>query len=157
MIIANLKPAVPKHWLILMAGLLWSVVGLLLCRLAYNWLAAVSLGSALFLGTTGILLSLAVYRFGFSKIASKNIDRLCLLADKSCIFAFQAWQSYLIVGIMIVMGIILRHSPIPKQYLAVIYMTMGGALFLSSFHYYQRAWQVMILKRPGRPPAKTVK
>ena len=41
--------------------------------------------------------ALAAYRYGFLKIALKNIDRLCLLTEKPCIFAFQAWRSYLII------------------------------------------------------------
>ena len=37
---------------------------------------------------------------------------------------------------MICLGIILRHSPIPKQWLAVIYLGFGGAMILSSIKYY---------------------
>lgn len=135
-----------------MAGLMWSTVGLMLCRLAYTWLSAIHWHLAASMGVLGIILSLAAYRFGFSKIAVKNIDRLCLLADKSCIFAFQAWQSYLIIIFMITLGITLRHSPLPKPFLAVVYTTIGGGLFWASFHYYHRIWIVKVLKQPCLPP-----
>jgi len=151
MSLAKMKPAVSKYWLIAVAGLIWSAVGLILCRLAYIWLTAVPWQQAVPLGLLGAIFALAVYRYKFSKFALKNIDRLCLLADKSCIFAFQAWHSYLIIIIMISLGIALRHSAIPKHYLAVIYTAIGGALFMASFHFFQRLWHVKVLKQPCLP------
>jgi hypothetical protein len=144
----RIKPAVSKYLLIALAGLMWSTVGVLLCRMAYYWLKEVDWLTALPLGLFGIILSLVVYRFGFSGIAKKNIDRICLLPEKGCIFAFQAWKSYLIIVLMITLGIILRHSPIPKHYLAIVYTTIGGALLLSSLHYYRKLWRLIILKKP---------
>ena len=144
----KLKPAVSKYWLMALAGLMWSVVGIMLCRMAYIYLGTVSKSQALSMGSMGLISALAAYRLGFSKIALKNISRLCILPDKTCIFAFQAWKSYLIIILMILLGITLRHSPIPRPYLAVIYATIGGALFFSSFHFYWRIWQVKIRKKP---------
>ncbi|MBW1970781.1 MAG: hypothetical protein JRI82_15040 [Deltaproteobacteria bacterium] len=140
------KPAVSKYWLMVLAGLMWTVVGIMLCRLAYIWLKAVPWSRALPLGSLGLVFALAAYRYPFSKIALKNIDRLCLMADKCCIFAFQAWRSYLVVIFMMLLGITF-YSPFPRHFLAVIYATIGGALFLSSFHFYQRIWRVKIRKR----------
>lgn len=151
MLLKKLNPAVSKYWLIVLAGLMWSLVGIMLCRLAYIWLAAVNWSFGLSLGLLGIISALAAYRYGFSKIARKNIVRLCLLPDKCCIFAFQAWKSYLIVIFMIMLGIALRSLPIPKHFLAVIYTTIGGALFLSSFHFYLRIYRVKILKQSCLP------
>ncbi len=37
---------------------------------------------------------------------------------------------------MITGGVLLRHSAIPKPYLAILYAAIGGGLFLSSFVYY---------------------
>ena len=148
----RIKPAVSKYWLIALAGFMWSGVGIILCRLAYIWLTTVKWQWSLPLGSIGFALSLAAYRYGFSGIAHKNINRLCNLSNKSCIFAFQAWRSYLIIIIMIFIGIVLRHSPLPKHFIAIIYMTIGGALFLSSLHYYHRILMVKIQKLPCMPP-----
>ncbi|MBW2569653.1 MAG: hypothetical protein JRD93_06170 [Deltaproteobacteria bacterium] len=143
----KLKPAVSKYVLITLAGLMWSTVGVMLCRMAYFWLKEVGWFAALPFGLLGIILSFAAYCFGFSRIARKNIDRICLLPEKGCVFAFQAWKSYLIILVMIVLGIILRHSPILKQYLAIIYITIGNALLLASLHYYKWLWRMLILKK----------
>lgn len=152
MLLKKLNPAVSKYWLIALAGLLWSIVGIMLCRLAYIWLAAVNWSLGLPLGSISIISALAVYGYGFSKIALKNIDRLSLLSDKCCIFAFQAWKNYLIIIFMIMLGMAFRNSPIPKHFLAVIYAAIGGALFISSFHFYRCIWRVKILKQPCLPP-----
>ena len=141
-----------KYWLIALAGITWSIVGIILCRLAYIWLATANRSLGLPLGSLGVISALAAYHYSFSKIALKNIFRLCLLSDKCCIFAFQAWKSYLIIIFMIILGIALRNLPIPKHFLAVIYATIGGALFLSSFHFYRRIWRVKILKQSCLPP-----
>ena len=148
MLTPKLKPAVSKHWLFVLAGSMWSIVGIMLCRLAYGWLAGLHRSWAVALGALGLVLAFVVYRVGFSKIARKNIARLCSIPEKVCLFAFQSWKGYLIIGLMVPLGITLRHSPLPRHYLAIVYTTIGGALLLSSFHYYKRFWRVVLLKQP---------
>ena len=148
--LARFKPAVSKNGLMAMAGLLWTAVGLGLCRLAYKWVSLLPGTRATFFGMAGLLLALIAYRFSFSGIAAKNIERLCRLPAKGCLFAFQAWRSYLIIGLMIGMGFVLRQTRIPKPYLAIVYFAVGGALILASFHYYVCLWRVMVLKETGR-------
>ena len=120
---------------------MWTAVGLTLCGLAYEWLAVLPLRWSALLGVVGIILAWIIYRFAFSKIAMKNIDRLREFPDRVCFFAFQAWKSYLVIALMIMFGFILRHSIIPKYYLSVPYTAIGGALILSSFHYYAHLWR----------------
>ncbi len=144
MTLNSLKPAVTKSWLIALAGLMWTGVGVMLCRLAYLWFAVTNRGLALSLGSLGAAMAVAAYYFGFSKIARRNIERISLLVEKTCIFAFQTWKGYLIIGFMMTLGIILRNSAIPKQYLAIVYTTIGGAIFLSSFHYYGTLWRIVL-------------
>ncbi|MGZ3524545.1 MAG: hypothetical protein ACXU9L_07125 [Thermodesulfobacteriota bacterium] len=155
MTLNNLKPAVTKSWLIALAGLMWTAVGVMLCRLAYIWLALSNRGVATSLGLFGVVMAVAAYHFGFSKIARKNIKRISLLVEKTCIFAFQTWKGYLIIGFMIALGIILRNSAIPKQYLAIVYTTIGGAIFLSSFHYYGLLWKIVVQKSSSQKESRT--
>ena len=136
----KLKPAVTKEWLFAAAGLMWSAVGIFLNSLAYGWLQPVKWSQALVLALTGFVLALAIYHFGFSNLADKNIRRIQdIQARKVCFFAFQQWHSYPLVAFMISLGIFLRkYSPIPKPYLAAMYIGIGGSLFLASFHYYKQ-------------------
>ncbi|HEY53696.1 MAG TPA: hypothetical protein G4N94_09590 [Caldilineae bacterium] len=143
----KLKPAVSKHWLFIIAGVMWSAVGVMLIWRAYGWFSAIEEG-AIIMVLLGVALALAVYYFMFSKIARKNLKRLCLHPDKVCLFAFQSWQGYLIIVFMVSLGIGLRNSPFPKPWLAVIYTGIGGGLFLASLHFYERTRQVMVLQQP---------
>jgi hypothetical protein len=148
MIFAKLKPEAPINWLIAAAGFTWSAVGILLCRLAYGWLDTLGSRTALLSGTVGVIGAGVAYHFIFSAIAFKNIGRLALFPDKACFFAFQAWKSYLIIVFMVALGATLRHSTVPRQYLAALYLTIGGALLLSSLHYYVRLWRQAFPRKP---------
>jgi hypothetical protein len=148
LLLRKFKPGVSKYWLLTLAGLVWSTTGVMLCLLAYRWFTTIRWSGAIPLGLISILLASAVYRFGFSKIAQMNIRRLCLLTERTCIFAFQTWKGYLIIGLMILLGSTLRSLMIPKYYLAILYTTIGGALFLASFSYYRLLWQAIVRKEP---------
>jgi uncharacterized membrane protein len=133
----KLTPAAPKSWLYGLAFLMWSGVGAFLCSLTIDWLKPVHVGTrSLFIGV-GILLAILIATFGFSKFANKNILRIRPYSKKKiCIFAFQQWSSYPLVISMIALGIFLRkYSPIPKPWLAILYIGIGGSLFLASFLY----------------------
>jgi len=132
------KPAASRPLLFLTAGLLWTLVGLWLCTLAIGWLRAPGVEKWYHYALIGSVMGIAAYLTVFAQIAKKNIKRLKGLPDKSCFFAFQAWHSYLVIVFMIALGLVLRHSTIPRHWLAVVYLTIGGALLGASFHYYGR-------------------
>ncbi len=157
MTLKSLKPGVSKTWLIALAGLMWSLVGLMLCQLAYHWLAVGRWTWVAPLELLGIVLALMAHQFCFSRMAQKNIARLSLLTEKTCIFAFQRWKSYLLIGLMITVGIALRNLPIPRPCLAILYTTIGGALFLASLQYYGCLWRIVTQKRSCLPPGKVTK
>lgn len=136
---ANLRkfnPSVDKKLLIALSGILWSIVGIMLCRLAFHWLLQTDKEQAVWMGLGGVVLAFLIYRFGFLKIVNKNTERILSKDGKVCIFAFQPWKSYLIILVMVGMGTALRHSSLPRQYLSLIYLGFGGAMTLSSLVYY---------------------
>lgn len=139
----RLNPAVTTHWHLALAGLMWGVVGAMLCRLALRWLYSVRFDLAITLEALGLLLALIVYWFGFSRIARTNITRLMGITGKSCIFSFQTWKSYLNIAVMITLGLLLRSSSIPREILSVMYNMIGGALFLGGLQYYKNLWNLL--------------
>jgi hypothetical protein len=131
------KPAVTSHLLLFIAGIVWAGVGFVLLSLAFSWLSRASdsdihIHPFVIAGVAGALL---IHHFGFLKIADKNLKRILKMQDKSCLFAFIPWKSYLIIAVMILIGSALRHSVIPKHCLAVLYIAIGLALVLSSIRY----------------------
>jgi len=123
---------------------MWIWVGLYLISLTVDWISPeINLISFLII-FAGIILASAIYFFGFSKVAIKNIKRIDLIvSERPCIFAFQEWKSYPLVAVMISMGIYLRkYSLFPKSLLAIMYIGIGGGLFLSGFKYFQKIIQI---------------
>ena len=130
------KPGVPKHWLLLLAGLLWFGVGCMLDGLAWSWLNTETVGKAAVLGSMGITCAMGIHHFGFLRIVDKNLARILPMQGKRCVFSFMPWKSYLLIVGMSLLGATLRHSPLPKPYLAVLYTAIGTALILSSMRYF---------------------
>lgn len=129
------KPAVTKNVLIFLAGSIWGCVGAMLLWLAFSWLSEVADVNVYLFAGVGIVVALLAHHFGFLRIVDRNLERILPMNEKKCMFAFIPWKSYLIIMVMITMGAILRHSMIPKQYLAVLYTGIGLALILSSVRY----------------------
>lgn len=137
--LSRIYPQVKKIWLQVLAGLMWSGVGIMLILFAISWLKLAGVSQRIFLLISGGTLAAGIYFWGFSKVARKNIIRIeTYVKDKVCLFAFQKWSTYPLVLVMISLGIYLRkYSPFPKNMLAVLYMGIGGGLFLSSVHYHK--------------------
>jgi len=131
----KIKPAVDKRMLLLLAGLMWLAVGIMLLWMAISWLNAFQVRGSFMFSGIGIIIALFVHHFGFLKIVDKNLNRLLPMEGKKCLFSFITWKSYLIIIVMTALGIALRHSPIPKPYLATLYIGIGLALVLSSVRY----------------------
>lgn len=129
------KPGVSKSVLLLMGGIIWIIIGMMLNSWAFSWLKTERLGYALLSLIIGFVCSLVIHHFGFLRIVDRNLDRILPMEGKRCIFSFMPWKSYVLIVIMIVFGFLLRHSPIPKLYLSVLYTGIGTALIMSSVRY----------------------
>jgi len=139
------KPAVEKSILLLLAGVMWIAVGTMLLSFSYHWIHASRDEHSLLFIATGVILALVIHHFGFLRVVDKNLRRILPMKGKKCVFSFMTWKSYVTVGFMILLGILLRHSPIPKPYLSIIYTGIGLALILSSVRYLRA-----LLKQRGR-------
>ena len=120
----------------------------MLLFLAGSWLReATQINRTLFAGS-GVAIALLVHHFGFLKIVDKNLGRILPSDEHKCLFSFMPWKSYLIIPGMITLGILLRHSAVPKHYLAIIYISIGLALTLSSVRYLRYFFKELI-KHPS--------
>ena len=88
------------------------------------------------MGAGSVLLAAVAYVFGFSKIVRKNIERIRRLPDRASIFAFAPLRGYLMIVLMMTIGITLRNSSLPKYYLIIPYLGMGGVLLAGSVKFY---------------------
>ena len=143
------KPAVSKSVLLLMAGSLWVGVGSMLDALACSWLRGQAAAHVWGASVAGLSGALVIHHFGFLRLVDRNLGRILPVEGKRCLFGFMPWKSYLTIAVMITGGYLLRHSSLPRLYLAVLYGAIGTALILSSVRYLRHL--VKSLRRPGRP------
>ncbi|OFY05480.1 MAG: hypothetical protein A2X05_09370 [Bacteroidetes bacterium GWE2_41_25] len=141
------KPAVDKKILVLLAGIMWCGVGAMLIIYAVSWINLFTGKNQVIFSLAGFLAAVPIYLFGFLRIANKNLDRLLPMIEKKCLFSFMTWKSYLIVPVMVSMGIFLRNSPLPKEYLSVIYTGIGLGLFLSGIRYFRFFFELLTIKK----------
>ena len=134
-VLERFNPTVGRRGLVRVAAAVWCCAGLVLLSLAAGWLIERGGSAAFLLAFGGLPIGLTIHRFGLSRIVRRNVERIRSRPESSCIFGFQPCRSYLLIGIMITMGAALRHSSIPKPWLAVPYTGMGLALVLSALSY----------------------
>jgi hypothetical protein len=136
--ITKLNPAVPRYYLFGLAGAFWTFAGLLLCGRAIVWLNAFPLSIELALETLSVAIAIVGYLYLFVKVVKKNIDRIGQLPENACVFAFSAWQGYVMIGFMMTIGITLRNTSVPKYLLAVPYTSMGAILLIGSARFFRQ-------------------
>ncbi len=129
------KPAVPKSGLLFMAGMIWLSIGVVMDSIAYSWLKPDPLRPALLISSVGFVFALLIHHFGFLRIVDRNLGRILPMEGRRCLFSFMPWKSYILVLVMVLGGFLLRHSALPKSYLALLYLAIGTALILSSVRY----------------------
>jgi hypothetical protein len=124
-----IKPGAPRSVHLFAAPLFWSLVGGLLILRGWPWLGT---GNgrwlflvAVFLGTVKSLLIL-------DHVARKTMQRIALFKDGTCLGAVFSWKSWLLVGVMIAAGSLLRSLGQPGQFLGVLYCAVGWSLCFSS-------------------------
>ncbi len=129
-------PKVNKKILIIIAGVLWTGVGIMLIRIAFSWLIKYSGVNIIGISVAGVSAGILISKFAFNNIAEKNINRIKQYDKKICLFAFQNIRSYFLIIIMIFLGILLKSaSYIPDKLLSLIYISIGSGLFIASYRY----------------------
>jgi hypothetical protein len=144
------KPAIPRRYLLFIAGVVWTFAG---GMLLYKGISAFRLYREFI--WLKILISMIggglFYILLFSKISLKHAWRIINLKNENpCMFAFFNIRSYIMMAVMISGGIILRKSGIISlEYLSVFYITMGIPLLLSAvrFYYYEIFYRRIIAKK----------
>lgn len=131
------KPAVAGTVLLVIAGIVWQLVGIWLLFMAFSWLSVESINVLYRNSAIGVFLALLVHHLGFLKIVNRNMNRIIQMDGKRCIFSFIPWKSYLTIFVMVMMGALLRHSMVPKKNLSILYIGIGLALMLSSIRYFR--------------------
>lgn len=142
--LARLKPGVPRRVHLFAAALLWTAVGVMLMSRGIHWL---NIADRLVWIVPALLLGFIKSRIILERTVEKNIDRILHFKDGTCLGAVYSKETWLLVLVMIGMGVVLRHSSLPRSFLAIMYIMVGWALIWAS----RKGWQAW-LKKPENEP-----
>jgi hypothetical protein len=128
----SLKPSSSRSTRLLLASLVWSSVGVGLLVTGLRWLLTAP-GSWVWLGLVVALLIGAAKGFWIlSRRATVNAKRIVAAGEARCLGGAFSWGSWLLALGMIGGGFGLRHSPLPRPWLGLIYTAVGVALLGAS-------------------------
>ncbi len=116
---------------LLVAGLMWSFVGIFLLSRGVLNLMVID-RSYLFLIIIWALIGLLKGRFVLDKTAVRIIDRILVRGGGKCAGGFFSPKSWGLVAAMILFGRLLRSSPLPAGLVWGVYVAIGAGLLFSS-------------------------
>ena len=123
-----------------LAAALWTLIGSGLLIRGTIWLAAVERS---WITLPAVALGCLKSLFILDKSAKTSIERIRQLKDGSCLGGVYSLKTWALVVIMIMLGYLLRRSPLPLEINGFIYITVGWSLVLSS----RLGWRAWLLKK----------
>jgi hypothetical protein len=128
-ILLRFKPGVPVPVHLLVAALIWSIVGLFLL---FNGLLWITMAKREWFALIGLGLGTLKSFYVLDRVARKNITRSLDFADGTCLGSVYSYKTWGLVICMILLGRFLRTSLLPGEYVGILYSAIGWGLFLSS-------------------------
>ena len=126
------KPAAPAHVHLLLAAVMWTVVGGTLGAFGLRWLVAEKPGALAWLIAIAVAVGVGKAHFVLSRTARRVIERIRSRGDGRCIGGFLSWQSWGLVVLMAASGAGLRRGILPRTTLGFLYLAIGTALMVGS-------------------------
>jgi hypothetical protein len=130
------KPAASARTHLLLAALLWTVVGATLLFLGFRWALLADISYAWLLLVLAVVVGVFKALFVLERTARRTIGRIRERGDGRCIGGFLSVRTWLFVGLMMLAGYLLRHSALPRAIVGLIYAAVGTALLVAS----RRLW-----------------
>ncbi len=125
------KPVASSRLQLLLAGLMWSLVGVGLICVGTYWILSTS-SHIMGLLAISLCIGLAKSLLILDRVASRIVKRIALRGEGRCIVSFYSLRVWAIVIIMMLMGRILRGAGISYSLLGLIYAAVGTSLLMSS-------------------------
>jgi hypothetical protein len=138
-VIQRCKPAVSARVQLLLAGLLWTIVGTSLLSVGFWWGSGPGGAHGIGFLASALLVGMLKAHFVLGRAAQRIISRIRARGDGCCVGGFISWRSWLFVLGMMLLGTFLRHGPVPRVLVGFIYAAVGTALLTASRHLW-RAW-----------------
>ena len=129
--ISRLKPGVSRRTHLFFSALLWTGIGCLLLTKGISRLDQPG-KEEWFVVVAAFALGAIKSRIALDKAARKGTARILTMEDGTCAGAVYSLKTWALVLFMMGMGVILRHTSLPDAVVALICLTVGCSLLLSS-------------------------
>ena len=126
------KPAASSRAHLFAAALMWSAAGGALLSVGALWVLTAPARTAAPYLLLALSAGLAKARFLLDGSARRIVRRIEERGDGRCLGGFLSWRSWLLVAAMMVLGRLLRSSPLPVPLRGAIYAAIGTALLAAS-------------------------
>lgn len=135
--VRKFKPAASARAQLLAAGCVWTLVGSGLLAAGLYWSRSFPRPEFLLLIATAACLGLLKARIALARTARRITDRICRRGDGRCLGGFLSWRMWLFAASMILLGRVLRASPLPVPVIAFVYQTVGVALLIGAISFWR--------------------
>jgi len=125
------KPVASSRLQLLLAGVIWSTVGMGLISVGTYWVVSTS-DHIIGLLAISLCLGLGKSLLVLDRVARRIIKRIELRGEGRCLASFYSLRVWVLVIIMMLMGRILRGAGISYSLLGLIYAAVGTSLLMSS-------------------------
>lgn len=125
------KPVASSRLQLLLAGVIWSTVGMGLISVGTYWVVGTS-DHIIGLLAISLCLGLGKSLLVLDRVARRIIKRIELRGEGRCLASFYSLRVWVLVIIMMLMGRILRGAGISYSLLGLIYAAVGTSLLMSS-------------------------
>lgn len=132
------KPSSSVSTRLLLAALFWDMAAVILAVRGFSALLySVSVTTTISLTLLAVPLGILKARFVLDRTAHKAAMRIQAKED-GCAFGFFSLKSWAMILAMMGLGWLLRRMHLPVEAIGVIYLTISGALLVSSRIFWQK-------------------
>lgn len=145
------KPRGSARSQLFMAEMMWTVVGSILLGLGLHWIVRRYQAPGWAYAAPFLVLGVVKALFVLDRVARRTIMRIRTRGDDHCVGGFFSPASWALILGMILLGQILRASPVPRADMGFLYVAVGSALLISS----RMLWREWLSLRPARVRPRT--
>ncbi|MCK4659855.1 MAG: hypothetical protein KAV82_10080 [Phycisphaerae bacterium] len=137
--IERFKPAAPQNVHVLLAALMWTVVGGSLFYSGARWVMRAETGYVYLQLAVAIILGVLKARFVLDRAAGRIIERIRVRGDGRCLGGFVSLKTWTLIALMAMMGWLFRGGLFSEHIVGLLYTAIGTALAIGARNFW-RAW-----------------
>lgn len=126
------KPAASARTHLLLAAMMWTIVGAVLMLLGVRWALAACLPHVWLLLVVAAGVGACKSRLLLRRTAKRTIGRIHARGDGYCLGGFLSWRAWMFVALMMGTGRVLRGGLVSREVAGFIYTAVGAALLLTT-------------------------